>query len=80
MSDGGSRIRRQPSGLILRIRQITGGQLEHQLDPQYTFAQVVASIDAALDEDRPLKLSLGEPGHEFVLNPDATLAIALVEP
>lgn len=65
--------------MILRVRQATGGMVEHQLHPQYSFADLVASIDAALDSATPLQLSLQISNQHFILNPDATIAIALVE-
>lgn len=65
--------------MILRVRQATGVMIERQLAPHYTFAQLVLSIDEALDTDTPLVLSLQSAGQEFILDPDATLAIALME-
>jgi hypothetical protein len=53
--------------------------IEHQLAPHYSFTELVASIDAALDTATPLQLAL-QPAHQhFILTPDATIAIALVE-
>lgn len=65
--------------MILRIRHVTGGMIERQLAAHYTFHELVASIDAALDSATPLQLAVQPNGSAFVLDPDATTAIAVVE-
>lgn len=66
--------------MILRVRHLTGIMTERRLAEHYSFAELVDSIDAALDTATPLQLSLRDDGAVFILNPDAAIAVALVEP
>lgn len=65
--------------MIIRVRQLAGHMIERQLAPHYSFTELVTSIDAALDTATPLQLELQSPNQHFILTPDATIAIALVE-
>lgn len=65
--------------MMLRLRYRSGAMAEYALHPQYTFAHVVEALDTALDADAPVVIDLATPGQSLTLNPDAMLAVALVE-